>query len=73
MAQSSPGFGYADWTVVVVYFLGITAFGLWVARKIRTSGGYFLGDRWQAVSAQIHHHLVIASCVAGAVIALYLA
>ena len=28
-----------------VYFVGITLFGLWMARKIRTSGAYFLGDR----------------------------
>ena len=34
-----------DWAVVAVYFVGITAFGIWIARKIRTSGGYFLGDR----------------------------
>lgn len=34
-----------DWTVLILYFVGITAFGIWVARKIRTSGGYFLGDR----------------------------
>jgi len=34
-----------DWAVLVVYFLGITGFGIWIARKIRTSGGYFLGDR----------------------------
>jgi Na+/proline symporter len=34
-----------DWTVLVGYFVGITAFGLWISRKIRTSGGYFLGER----------------------------
>ncbi len=34
-----------DWAVVAAYFVGITAFGIWIARKTRTSGGYFLGDR----------------------------
>jgi len=38
-------FGLLDWIVLIGYFIGITAFGLWVARKIRSSGGYFLGDR----------------------------
>jgi len=34
--------------------------------------GYFLGDRWQAVSVDIHHHLVIASLVLAGLIAIYL-
>ena len=34
-----------DWAVLVSYFVGITLFGLWIARKIKTSGGYFLGER----------------------------
>ena len=34
-----------DWAVVAAYFVGITVFGVWIARKTRTSGGYFLGDR----------------------------
>ena len=34
-----------DWLVLLGYFVGITAFGLWIARRIRTSGSYFLGDR----------------------------
>lgn len=45
MILASTGFTKLDWSVLVIYFLGITAFGLWVARKTRTSGGYFLGDR----------------------------
>jgi Na+/proline symporter len=45
MGGSSARFTGLDWAVVVVYFVGITFFGLWVARKIRSSGGYFLGDR----------------------------
>ncbi|NLS92807.1 MAG: sodium:solute symporter family protein [Planctomycetaceae bacterium] len=38
-------FTWLDWTVLIGYFVGITAFGLWVSRKIASSGGYFLGDR----------------------------
>ena len=38
-------FTQLDWAVLVAYFLGITAFGLWISRRIRTSGGYFLGER----------------------------
>ncbi|MBI4556778.1 MAG: sodium:solute symporter family protein [Candidatus Hydrogenedentes bacterium] len=34
-----------DLVVMIAYFLGITAMGLWVARKVKSSGGYFLGDR----------------------------
>jgi Na+/proline symporter len=34
-----------DWAVLLIYFVGITAFGLWMSRNIRSSGGYFLGDR----------------------------
>jgi len=34
-----------DWIVLAGYFVGITGFGLWIARRIRTSGSYFLGDR----------------------------
>jgi len=45
MEDAARRFTALDWTVLLAYFLGITAFGLWMARKIRTSGGYFLGDR----------------------------
>jgi membrane protein DedA with SNARE-associated domain len=34
--------------------------------------GYFLGDRWEVVSAQIHHHLMIATCIVGGLVVLYL-
>ncbi|MCC6488813.1 MAG: sodium:solute symporter family protein [Candidatus Hydrogenedentes bacterium] len=36
---------WLDGVVLVGYFIGITAMGLWVARRVKTSGGYFLGDR----------------------------
>ncbi len=38
-------FTWLDWTVLLGYFVGITLFGLWISRKISTSGGYFLGER----------------------------
>lgn len=45
MVLGSAGFTHWDWIVLIVYFVGIVTFGLWMARKIRSSGGYFLGDR----------------------------
>ena len=34
-----------DIIVLVVYFIGITVFGLWISRRTQTSEGYFLGGR----------------------------
>lgn len=34
--------------------------------------GYFLGERWQTVSAEIHRHLVMACLAGGSLIAAYL-
>jgi Na+/proline symporter len=45
MATRGAGFGLLDWSVLVGYFVACTAFGLWVSRRVRTSGGYFLGER----------------------------
>ncbi len=45
MAGKGAGFGLWDWLVLAGYFLSCTAFGLWMSRKVRTSGGYFLGER----------------------------
>ncbi len=45
MTGDSQGFTTLDWCVLGGYFVGITLFGLWLARKIRTSSGYFLGER----------------------------
>ncbi|NUN96136.1 MAG: sodium:solute symporter family protein [Candidatus Omnitrophica bacterium] len=45
MTDSGAPFTLLDGVVLVVYFLGVTGMGLWVARKVKTSGGYFLGDR----------------------------
>ena len=38
-------FTWLDWAVLIGYFLGITWFGIWISRKTKTSGTYFLGDR----------------------------
>lgn len=45
MSASATNFGALDWAVLGGYFIGITSFGLWLSRKTRTSGGYFLGER----------------------------
>ena len=34
-----------DIVVLIGYFVGITAMGLWVSRRVKSSSGYFLGDR----------------------------
>lgn len=34
-----------DLIVLIGYFIGITAYGLWISRRTRTSDGYFLGGR----------------------------
>ncbi len=45
MGGSEVRFTGLDGVVLAAYFVGITLFGLWVSRRIRSSGGYFLGDR----------------------------
>ncbi len=45
MPPPAPAFTWIDWTVLCAYLLGVTWFGLWIARRVRTSRGYFLGDR----------------------------
>ena len=41
MNYKGAGFGFWDWLVLIGYFVGCTAFGLWVSRKVRTSGRLF--------------------------------
>jgi membrane protein DedA with SNARE-associated domain len=43
---------------------------LWASTFL--SIGYFLGDRWQAVSERIHHHSAIAALAICGLILLYL-
>ncbi|MCX8036062.1 MAG: sodium:solute symporter family protein [Candidatus Sumerlaeia bacterium] len=45
MGEEKAAFTILDWIVLGGYFVGITAFGLWMARRIRSSGGFFLGER----------------------------
>ena len=45
MPRPTPTFTWLDTAVVIVYCVGIMLFGLWISRKTRTSGGYFLGGR----------------------------
>jgi Na+/proline symporter len=39
------GFHWLDTTVLIAYFVGITLFGLWLTRKIKTSDSFFRGER----------------------------
>ncbi|MEZ4826971.1 MAG: sodium:solute symporter family protein [Bacteroidia bacterium] len=44
-----------DFWVVIVYFIGITGYGLWISRRTRTSEGYFMGGhklRWWTMMGQ---------------------
>jgi len=45
MIAASSGFTLLDWVVLIGYFVGITIFGIWMSRRVRSSGGFFLGDR----------------------------
>lgn len=38
-------FHWLDTVVLFSYFLGITAYGLWLTRKVKSSDGYFRGER----------------------------
>jgi len=45
MIAASSAFTVLDWVVLIGYFAGITIFGIWMSRRVRSSGGFFLGDR----------------------------
>jgi SSS family solute:Na+ symporter len=45
MPEQSAGFTWLDGAVLGAYFVGITAFGFWMSRRVKSSQGYFLGDR----------------------------
>jgi membrane protein DedA with SNARE-associated domain len=64
----AAGVSCVEWHIFATFaYLG--AF-LWASTFM--SLGYFLGDRWEAVSGQIHHHLVMVTLVAAALAGLYL-
>jgi len=39
------GFNWLDTAVVLIYFFGITGYGLWLTKKVKSSDSYFRGDR----------------------------
>ena len=39
------GLHWLDTAVVIAYFLGITGYGIWLTRKVKSSDGYFRGSR----------------------------
>ncbi len=41
----SAGFHWLDTLVVIIYFVGITGYGLWLTRRIKSSDGFFRGER----------------------------
>jgi Na+/proline symporter len=41
----TEGFHWFDALVIIFYFLAITGYGLWLTRKIKSSDGYFRGER----------------------------
>ncbi|HPX42019.1 MAG TPA: hypothetical protein PLF51_16410, partial [Candidatus Hydrogenedentes bacterium] len=43
--EQTAQFTRLDGVVLVGYFIGVMVFGLWVARRVRSSNRYFLGDR----------------------------
>jgi Na+/proline symporter len=47
-----------DYIVLFGYFISITAFGLWMARKTKTSDAYFRGERKFKWYIMIGHYLV---------------
>ncbi len=41
----SNDFHWLDTFVIVLYFVGITGYGIWLTRKVKNSDGYFRGER----------------------------
>jgi len=39
------GVNAIDWAIIIVYLLGITAIGLWAARRVKSAASFFIGDR----------------------------
>jgi len=39
------GVTYADWAVIAIYLLGVTAIGTWAVRKVKSSTSFFISDR----------------------------
>ncbi|MEN8229811.1 MAG: sodium:solute symporter family protein [Bacteroidota bacterium] len=39
------GYHWVDTLVVITYFLAITGYGVWLSRRVKSSDGYFRGER----------------------------
>ena len=51
-----PHVSTADWFVIVLYLMGVIAFGVWLGRGQKSARDYFLGSRnisWWGVSLSI--------------------
>ena len=48
------GFHPADIAVIVVYLVGITALGIWMARMVRTSSDFFMPRQFGKVMMITH-------------------
>ena len=56
MLAAAPPISPIDWTVIIVYLIGIIALGVWLGRGQKTTRDYFLGGRelpWWAVAFSI--------------------
>jgi len=51
------GLNIIDLMIMVLYFVGIIAFGLWVSRRVKTEEDYFIGGRRFGKSVLIFHWL----------------
>ncbi len=41
----TSGFEWIDILIITVYFLGITTYGVWLTMRVKSSDGYFRGER----------------------------
>ncbi len=39
------GVSIIDWAIIVVYLVGITILGVWMAKKVKSAASFFIGDR----------------------------
>jgi len=51
------GLAALDWFMIVLYFGGIVAFGLWMSRRVKTEVDYFLGGRKFGKAVLVFHWL----------------
>ena len=66
--MDSISIGSVDLTVVIVYFIGVFALGLWIARSNKTSEDLFLGGRtftWGLIGLSIFASNISSSTIIG--------